>query len=1191
MFLFSPATRLRTPTLRRLLSVSAPVDPAAYCVDLVRKHDYHSFLIGKFWTGRMQQAYFAIKAFSTELAMIQDSVSNPTIGAMRIQFWRDAVRDIYANKPPRHPIAIALHQAIEMAELPAYYLKRIVDARDAEMRSGSYHTADALVAHAESVSSSVLYLLLALRGLGASETLAHAASHLGTAQTISTLLRGLPHHAAHRQLPLPLDICARHGVKQEDVFRYGGDAAGIDGAVYDVAVLANDHILTCRDMFKDGGGRVPVAAMPVFLAAIPVASFLGRLEQANFDAFSKSLAARDWRVSWRIYRAAFTLSRTSICFAARRPQPRRPFPPSAASSRSSPTAAMAFFDSCPEELIHLVVFELEDPTAFSCTTKRIHRILTQPWVRASFFLVRHGKDQALYHALGRGRLLSPRVLDILLAGGAHFSRYLVQVAVHHYFSTSGASHFSSRAPWVKSVPLANMAYFLSVAAETFGDIPRGKNEDDGYIFQTFLREAKYAPENRSVSFEKMLECFETYKFMPLSIRDPLLSQLPLAIALEPRLLSPAQANGFSFSPTMRDFVFRKMFEKVAGTGVALDNRVEAICSNVRALCALDPSMFITRTVAAEVCLEAESNEAAYKALKRLDRSGDLPFALSNLVRDVIRMFAKARAITTNATSIILTKLYTEFLHPTKSSPAVPVDPRVRRTMLLTVFAAEPALLQNAMKERIQTLGLQPINLDDAKEVLLSAFVESHYPIFEYLRREGIPDPQARKHRIRRVSSGELRMLAEQVALHSITRENKGKTLKRLFEAYPALKDVVAEAVLTEHRIEMEGIVPGETSARLARSIYRNSVNEDADDGSDSDSEDGSDEEDDMDIDQEESYANERSDIESNDGDSEDDRDLGALGLDPLSVMLQRDESSTRRRGRRRWQYYRFISSSSSNNASRVPAEPQTVSKFIKAEYGHDHPVTAVFFIHAIVNDNYSAIDAFLTDTTTSPAVPITLLHFRIMAKLDVPSYSYSFYERIRTFKAPFYRTEQEYISPGAKQEVKAEPKQIKLESPPHGRKRARRSATSIHSYTLPDSDDEALFNSDDLNDEFYEYRLGLKRNKKTVKVVEPVKTDLHQWIEALGELEKEEQRKYKEMRKQRVEQERAAGNDRKIRVPKNDFYRQLTSNLRDLREAERLESRARVPEQAMDVVGSDADDEDYLQTRPPRKKRKATSLP
>jgi NADH dehydrogenase [ubiquinone] 1 alpha subcomplex assembly factor 6 len=205
------------------------------------------------------------------------------------------------DRPPRHPVALALHRATQTASLPAYHLKRIVDARDEELKTSSYPTSDALVAHAESVSSSVLYLLLALRGLGGAEDLAHAASHLGTTQTLATLLWSLPHHAGQRRLPIPLDVCARHGVKQEEVFRRGGNAPGVDAAVYDFAVLANDHLLTAREVFKGTGGKVPEAAMPVFLTGVPAATFLVQLEGVNFDAFAPSLAMRDWRLSWRIW--------------------------------------------------------------------------------------------------------------------------------------------------------------------------------------------------------------------------------------------------------------------------------------------------------------------------------------------------------------------------------------------------------------------------------------------------------------------------------------------------------------------------------------------------------------------------------------------------------------------------------------------------------------------------------------------------------------------------------------------------------------------------------------------------------------------------------------------------------------------------------------------------------------------------
>lgn len=39
-------------------------DPAAYCKDFVRKNDYESYLISKFYPPELQNGYFAIKAFS-----------------------------------------------------------------------------------------------------------------------------------------------------------------------------------------------------------------------------------------------------------------------------------------------------------------------------------------------------------------------------------------------------------------------------------------------------------------------------------------------------------------------------------------------------------------------------------------------------------------------------------------------------------------------------------------------------------------------------------------------------------------------------------------------------------------------------------------------------------------------------------------------------------------------------------------------------------------------------------------------------------------------------------------------------------------------------------------------------------------------------------------------------------------------
>jgi NADH dehydrogenase [ubiquinone] 1 alpha subcomplex assembly factor 6 len=63
------------------------------------------------------------------------------------------------------------------------------------------------------VRAQLLYLQLAAAGAG-DRTTDHVASHLGKAIGLTTLLRGVPHHAAQRRSHLPLDLCAQHGLSQ-----------------------------------------------------------------------------------------------------------------------------------------------------------------------------------------------------------------------------------------------------------------------------------------------------------------------------------------------------------------------------------------------------------------------------------------------------------------------------------------------------------------------------------------------------------------------------------------------------------------------------------------------------------------------------------------------------------------------------------------------------------------------------------------------------------------------------------------------------------------------------------------------------------------------------------------------------------------------------------------------------------------
>jgi len=85
-----------------------------------------------------------------------------------------------------------------------------------------------------------------------------------------------------------------------------------------------------------------------------------------------------------------------------------------------------------------------------------------------------------------------------------------------------------------------------------------------------------------------------------------------------------------------------MFERPT---LSSETRADDIVDNVRELCKLDSTydfyqylrnhvvnlfirMFVSRTVAAEICMEAKMNDVGYAALKQLDKAGLLRFELS-----------------------------------------------------------------------------------------------------------------------------------------------------------------------------------------------------------------------------------------------------------------------------------------------------------------------------------------------------------------------------------------------------------------------------------------------------------------------------------------------------------------------------------------------------------------------------------
>lgn len=298
-------------------------------------------------------------------------VSNPTIGMMRVQFWRDAINNTFDGQPPREPVSLVLYAALAaLAARPQngswssmkFWLQRFVNTRQEHMDNRPFPDMAALEDYAESTYSTLMYVTLAMLPLR-SMHVDHLASHVGKAYGIAAILRGIPVLAAPSPplpsppppslsaergargsgrtpvLLLPLDVMADVGLREEDVYRQGPDAPGLQEAVFRVATRANDHLITAREMLKniragehpghdyehageaghtyldarkeeeeeENDGREEIQALQrgfgVLLEAVPAQDFLSRIETADFDPFR---VKSSWKLPWSLYRAQKT---------------------------------------------------------------------------------------------------------------------------------------------------------------------------------------------------------------------------------------------------------------------------------------------------------------------------------------------------------------------------------------------------------------------------------------------------------------------------------------------------------------------------------------------------------------------------------------------------------------------------------------------------------------------------------------------------------------------------------------------------------------------------------------------------------------------------------------------------------------------------------------------------------------------
>ncbi|KAG7691412.1 hypothetical protein KL930_005288 [Ogataea haglerorum] len=342
------------------------------CMDLLQKHDVSSYLLSKFYPKEFQDIFLVVKAFNSNLAKIAlgSSIESYQFTKLKFGFWQEQLdrceRDMDISDSsnsilPRNmgePVVTLARECLRkgirvnfenLRQMIASYQHFCTDEGvrgfkdtysicsfgEGIFSQMNYALRDALFSPKFPETSRFSLELMDCSGRERVEILLNDIyAHIGQSTAIASFLLGSRYYATSRsQVLLPLESIAKRNISQEDVLRYLQSEdpdqerdEEVREIVFDVATVANDHLLTARTKFNDLKGEihdlvdkegslelklgweqlnhgVPDAMFLPMMNGLPTICFLEKLEKYDFEIRNPNLNIKDWRLAWKTYRS------------------------------------------------------------------------------------------------------------------------------------------------------------------------------------------------------------------------------------------------------------------------------------------------------------------------------------------------------------------------------------------------------------------------------------------------------------------------------------------------------------------------------------------------------------------------------------------------------------------------------------------------------------------------------------------------------------------------------------------------------------------------------------------------------------------------------------------------------------------------------------------------------------------------
>ncbi len=243
---------------------------------IAKRGDPDRYASALFAPSNVRPHLFALIAFNVELARIAEQVSEPQLGEIRLQWWRDALPRAMAGETISHPVVDAVGRAASERALSKHLLDALVDAREFDVSVKIMPDMAALETYLDATAGGLFRLAAELLEGRVDEATSSAAQSAGLAYGLTGLMRALPLHVRRGRIDLPSDLLRKHGVPLGDLLA-GRNSEGLPGVLAEL----RDRARSAREEASRRIARLPKPGRAAFRPLALVKPYLSRLERTG----------------------------------------------------------------------------------------------------------------------------------------------------------------------------------------------------------------------------------------------------------------------------------------------------------------------------------------------------------------------------------------------------------------------------------------------------------------------------------------------------------------------------------------------------------------------------------------------------------------------------------------------------------------------------------------------------------------------------------------------------------------------------------------------------------------------------------------------------------------------------------------------------------------------------------------------